>query len=152
MNQIQFLRTGPRENLNTFHAWCDLIICKWNTKQEVHCLMGLSQLISQDFTIFQISSSQVIIFNPNICSFNRAWRGIDFPNVDHIELVDFPRDPREYVRHVGRTARGARGTGTAFVFVVRQQISLARRIMERNKKGHPLHDVPSAYELESFIL
>ncbi|KAM0951285.1 putative RNA helicase [Dioscorea sansibarensis] len=83
-----------------------------------------------------------------ICT-DRASRGIDFTNVDHVVLFDFPRDPSEYVRRVGRTARGAMGRGKAFVFVVGKQVSLAKRIMERNRKGHPLHDVPSAYELES---
>lgn len=81
-----------------------------------------------------------------VCT-DRASRGIDFPNVDHVILFDFPRDPSEYVRRVGRTARGATGKGKAFIFVVGKQVSLARRIIERNRKGHPLHDVPSAYEL-----
>ncbi|KAJ4955094.1 hypothetical protein NE237_011877 [Protea cynaroides] len=81
-----------------------------------------------------------------ICT-DRASRGIDFSGVDHVVLFDFPRDPSEYVRRVGRTARGAGGKGKAFIFVVGKQVSLARRITERNKKGHPLHDVPSAYEL-----
>ncbi|PKA52680.1 DEAD-box ATP-dependent RNA helicase 50 [Apostasia shenzhenica] len=83
-----------------------------------------------------------------ICT-DRASRGIDFPNVDHVVLFDFPRDPSEYVRRVGRTARGARQRGKAFVFVVGKQVSLAKRIIERNKKGHPLHDVPNAYELQN---
>lgn len=84
------------------------------------------------------------IFPVSCC---RASRGIDFIRVNHVVLFDFPRDPSEYVRRVGRTARGARGSGKAFIFVVGKQVSLARRIMERNQKGHPLHDVPSAYEL-----
>ncbi|KAJ0976499.1 hypothetical protein J5N97_018464 [Dioscorea zingiberensis] len=83
-----------------------------------------------------------------ICT-DRASRGIDFTSVDHVVLFDFPRDPSEYVRRVGRTARGAEGKGKAFVFVVGRQVSLAKRIMERNRKGHPLHDVPCAYEYES---
>lgn len=73
----------------------------------------------------------------------RASRGIDIPGVDQVVLFDFPRDPSEYVRRVGRTARGAGGKGRAFIFVVGKQVSLARRIIERNRKGHPLHDVPS---------
>lgn len=81
-----------------------------------------------------------------VCT-DRASRGIDFPSVDHVVLFDFPRDPSEYVRRVGRTARGAGGEGRAFIFVVGKQVSLARRIIERNQKGHPLHEVPSAYEL-----
>ncbi|KAI5402251.1 DEAD-box ATP-dependent RNA helicase 50 [Lathyrus oleraceus] len=80
-----------------------------------------------------------------VCT-DRASRGIDFSGVDHVILFDYPRDPSEYVRRVGRTARGARGQGKAFIFVVGKQVSLARKITERNRKGHPLHDVPSAYE------
>ncbi|CAA7017121.1 unnamed protein product [Microthlaspi erraticum] len=80
-----------------------------------------------------------------VCT-DRASRGIDFFGVDHVVLFDFPRDPSEYVRRVGRTARGARGEGKAFVFVVGKQVALARRIIERNQKGHPVHDVPNAYE------
>ncbi|KAK7824628.1 dead-box atp-dependent rna helicase 50, partial [Quercus suber] len=76
-----------------------------------------------------------------ICT-DRASRGIDFAGVDHVVVFDFPRDPSEYVRRVGRTARGAGGKGKAFIFVVGKQISLARKIMERNQKGHPLHDLP----------
>ncbi|XP_038978955.1 DEAD-box ATP-dependent RNA helicase 50 isoform X2 [Phoenix dactylifera] len=86
-----------------------------------------------------------------ICT-DRASRGIDFANVDHVILFDFPRDPSEYVRRVGRTARGAGGKGKAYIFVVGKQVSLARRIMERNRKGHPLHHVPCAYELEKSAL
>ncbi|KAL3354111.1 hypothetical protein AABB24_018655 [Solanum stoloniferum] len=77
-----------------------------------------------------------------VCT-DRASRGIDFEGVDHVVLFDYPRDPSEYVRRVGRTARGAGGKGKAFIFVVGKQVSLARRVMERNSKGHPLHDVPS---------
>nr|XP_043619366.1 DEAD-box ATP-dependent RNA helicase 50 [Erigeron canadensis] len=77
-----------------------------------------------------------------VCT-DRASRGIDIPGVDQVVLFDFPRDPSEYVRRVGRTARGAGGKGRAFIFVVGKQVSLARRIVERNRKGHPLHDVPS---------
>ena len=76
---------------------------------------------------------------------HRASRGIDFAGVDHVILFDFPRDPSEYVRRVGRTARGARGVGKAFIFVVGKQVSLASKIMERSRKGHPLHDVPTPY-------
>ncbi|CAL9116439.1 unnamed protein product [Musa acuminata var. zebrina] len=43
-----------------------------------------------------------------------ASRGIDFAGVDHVLLFDFPRDPIEYVCHVGRTAQGAGGNGTAY--------------------------------------
>ncbi|KAH9319596.1 hypothetical protein KI387_021365, partial [Taxus chinensis] len=67
-------------------------------------------------------------------------RALTFINVDHVVLFDFPRDPSEYVRRVGRTARGAGGRGKAFVFVVGKQVSAQpQRIIDRNEKGQPLH-------------
>ncbi|CAK9138894.1 unnamed protein product [Ilex paraguariensis] len=95
----------------------------------------------EEFRSSQLKDSSLFL----VCT-DRVSRGIDFAGVDRVVLFDFPRDPSEYVRRVGRTARGAGGKGEAFIFVVGKQVSLARRIIERNKKGHPLHDVPSAYE------
>lgn len=92
----------------------------------------------EEFCHSQLKNSSLFL----VCT-DRASRGIDIPGVDQVVLFDFPRDPSEYVRRVGRTARGAGGKGKAFVFVVGKQVSLARRIIERNRKGHPLHDVPS---------
>ncbi|KAL3699137.1 hypothetical protein R1sor_017159 [Riccia sorocarpa] len=76
-----------------------------------------------------------------VCT-DRASRGIDSLDVEHVVLFDFPRDASEYVRRVGRTARGAGGTGKVYVLAVGKQVSAARRIMERNDKGYPIHDVP----------
>ncbi|KAK4786852.1 hypothetical protein SAY86_010685 [Trapa natans] len=98
----------------------------------------------KEFTTSQSRNGSMFL----VCT-DRASRGIDFAGVDHVILFDFPRDPSEYVRRVGRTARGAGGRGKAFVFAVGKQVSLARKTMERNQKGHPLHEVPAAYELLS---
>ncbi|GBG85165.1 hypothetical protein CBR_g39730 [Chara braunii] len=78
-----------------------------------------------------------------VCT-DRASRGLDSVDVEHVVLFDFPRDPSEYVRRVGRTARGAGGLGTVFVFVIGKQVSLARKIMSRNDRGQPIHEVPPA--------
>ncbi|KAL6976551.1 DEAD-box ATP-dependent RNA helicase 50 [Sarracenia purpurea var. burkii] len=93
----------------------------------------------EEFCTSQVEDNKSLFL---VCT-DRASRGIDFNGgVDHVVLFDFPRDPSEYVRRVGRTSRGAGGKGKAFIFAVGKQISLARRIIERNRKGHPLHDVP----------
>jgi superfamily II DNA/RNA helicase len=42
---------------------------------------------------------------------------------EHVVLFDFPRDPSEYVRRVGRTARGAGGQGTVSSLVLGRQVS-----------------------------
>ncbi|KAL3750457.1 hypothetical protein ACJRO7_011459 [Eucalyptus globulus] len=61
-----------------------------------------------------------------------SLRGLNFTGVDHVILFNFPRDP-----NMSATERGSGGKGKAFVSAVGKQVSLARRIMERNWKGHP---------------
>ncbi|GFR42534.1 hypothetical protein Agub_g3439 [Astrephomene gubernaculifera] len=74
---------------------------------------------------------------------DRTSRGIDAPYCEHVVLFDFPRDPSEYVRRVGRTARGAGGRGVVSSLVLGRQVPLAREIIERNQKGMPVHSVPA---------
>lgn len=64
-----------------------------------------------------------------VCT-DRAARGVDFGSspVDHVVVFDFPRDPAEYVRRVGRTARAGRD-GIATVFVYGWQLPIARSVM-----------------------
>lgn len=64
-----------------------------------------------------------------VCT-DRAARGVDFDAapVDHVVLFDFPKDPAEYVRRVGRTARAGR-KGTSTVFAYGWQLPIARGIM-----------------------
>ncbi|VDK66701.1 unnamed protein product [Onchocerca ochengi] len=46
-----------------------------------------------------------------------AARGLDIPQVDWIVQYDPPDEPREYIHRVGRTARGATGTGNALLIL-----------------------------------
>jgi superfamily II DNA/RNA helicase len=70
-----------------------------------------------------------------VCT-DRAARGIDFDTspVDHVVLFDFPRDPAEYVRRVGRTARAGRA-GASTVLAYGWQLPIARQIMGLSGAG-----------------
>ena len=68
--------------------------------------------------------------------------GIDSMYCEHVVMFDFPRDPSEYVRRAGRTARGAGGRGTVSVLVLGRQVPLAKEIMAGNEKGQPIHKLP----------
>jgi len=74
---------------------------------------------------------------------DRASRGVDSSFVDHVILFDFPREPSEYVRRVGRTARGAGGQGIVTVLVLGRQVKLAQHVSGRNQKGLPVHAIPA---------
>ncbi|KAI8113511.1 hypothetical protein M9435_003512 [Picochlorum sp. BPE23] len=77
-----------------------------------------------------------------VCT-DRASRGVDSAYVEHVILFDFPREPSEYVRRVGRTARGAGGEGVVTVLVLGRQVKLAQHVSSRNQKGLPVHAIPS---------
>ncbi|GKY96037.1 hypothetical protein MPSEU_000564100 [Mayamaea pseudoterrestris] len=64
-----------------------------------------------------------------VCT-DRAARGVDFhaAPVDHVIIFDFPADPADYVRRVGRTARAGR-SGTCTVFAYGWQLPIARSVM-----------------------
>ncbi|CAJ1950762.1 unnamed protein product [Cylindrotheca closterium] len=64
-----------------------------------------------------------------VCT-DRAARGVDFDAspVDHVVIFDFPKDPAEYVRRVGRTARAGRA-GASTVFAFGWQLPIARKMM-----------------------
>ncbi|KAL6655008.1 hypothetical protein ACP70R_005834 [Stipagrostis hirtigluma subsp. patula] len=55
---------------------------------------------------------------------NVAARGLDIPNVDFIVQYDPPDDPKEYIHRVGRTARGDKGKGSAFLFLLPQELNM----------------------------
>ena len=63
-------------------------------------------------------------------STDRAARGVDFDEapVNHCVVFDFPKDPAEYIRRVGRTARAGR-IGTSTVFAYGWQLPIARNVM-----------------------
>ncbi|RYR61152.1 hypothetical protein Ahy_A04g018277 [Arachis hypogaea] len=86
---------------------------------------------------------QVLPFHAAMTQESRLASMKEFARSPSKQVSQFMGSKR-IVRRVGRTARGAKGVGKAFIFVVGKQVSLARKIMERNRKGHPLHDVPSA--------
>ncbi|CAM9163271.1 unnamed protein product [Phaeothamnion confervicola] len=73
-----------------------------------------------------------------VCT-DRSSRGMDFDRaeVDHVVLYDFPRDPIEYMRRVGRTARAGR-KGVVTVLAWGRQVPLVRDIMAGNKRGRRL--------------
>jgi ATP-dependent RNA helicase DDX18/HAS1 len=86
----------------------------------------------------QQQQQQVVL----VCT-DRTSRGIDSMFCEHVVLFDFPRDPSEYVRRVGRTARGAGGKGVVSILVLGKQVPLAQEIIARGEKGVPVHRVPA---------
>ena len=101
-------------------------------------LQSSSEKQRGEFSVKEVDSTPQLL----ICT-DRASRGLDGKKIKHVILFDFPRDPSEYVRRVGRTARGALGTGTVTALVIGRQLKLAREIMRRNARGDPVEGTPT---------
>eukprot|EP00918_Siedleckia_nematoides_P076451 GHVU01167081.1.p1 GENE.GHVU01167081.1~~GHVU01167081.1.p1 ORF type:complete len:504 (+),score=102.37 GHVU01167081.1:204-1514(+) len=85
-----------------------------------------------------------------------AARGLDIPNVDWIVQYDPPDDPKEYIHRVGRTARGAGGTGRALLFLLPEEIGFLRYLKEAkvplNEYTFPSNKIANVQtQLESLV-
>ncbi|KAJ8610809.1 hypothetical protein CTAYLR_006434 [Chrysophaeum taylorii] len=80
-----------------------------------------------------------------VCT-DRASRGVDFGAVpvDHVVLFDWPRDPNEFLRRVGRTARAGR-SGYATVFASGTNLAVARKVVAACQRGKPILDDPDTF-------
>ncbi|CAE7942501.1 unnamed protein product [Symbiodinium sp. KB8] len=71
-----------------------------------------------------------------VCT-NLASRGLDFSNVHHVVMYDFPLNMADYLHRVGRTARGGRA-GRVTTITPRRYWPFVSKIQEATKQGKPI--------------
>lgn len=80
-----------------------------------------------------------------LCCTDVAARGLDIPKVDWIIQFDPPDDPKEYIHRVGRTARGATGSGRALLFLTPEETGFLHYLkmakVSLNEYEFPTHKV-----------
>merc|ERR1740129_1490345 len=71
-----------------------------------------------------------------VCT-NLASRGLDFNNVHHVIMYEFPLNLADYLHRVGRTARGGRA-GRVTCITPRRYWPFVTKIQEAAKAGRPI--------------
>lgn len=71
-----------------------------------------------------------------VCT-NLASRGLDFGNVHHVIMFDFPHNLADYLHRVGRTARGGKA-GRVTTITPRRYWPFVSKIQEASKSGQPI--------------
>lgn len=71
-----------------------------------------------------------------VCT-NLASRGLDFSDVHHVIMYDFPLNLADYLHRVGRTARGGRA-GRVTTITPRRYWPFVSKIQEAAKTGQPI--------------
>lgn len=72
-------------------------------------------------------TNNLLKFKSNLCKYliatDVASRGLDIPSVEFVLNFDVPRNPKDYVHRVGRTARAGRG-GSSMTIVTQYDVKL----------------------------
>ncbi|KHN76999.1 putative ATP-dependent RNA helicase pitchoune [Toxocara canis] len=92
----------------------------------VQCIHGKQKQQKRTCTFFSFCQAKSgILFCTDV-----AARGLDIPQVDWIVQYDPPDEPREYIHRVGRTARGAEGTGHALLLLRPEELGFLRYLKQ----------------------
>ena len=101
---------------------------------------GRQKQVKRTTTFFQFQKSKSATL---LCT-DVAARGLDIPEVDWIIQFDPPDDPREYIHRVGRTARGASGSGRALMFLTPQETGFLRYLQAKAKVTLNEYEFPTS--------
>jgi ATP-dependent RNA helicase DDX18/HAS1 len=101
---------------------------------------GRQKQVKRTTTFFQFQKAKQATL---LCT-DVAARGLDIPEVDWIIQYDPPDDPKEYIHRVGRTARGATGSGRALMFLTPQETGFLRYLQAAAKVTLNEYEFPTA--------
>lgn len=121
-----FLKKNKNKKIMVFFSSCNSV--KFHAElmnyidvpvMDIH---GRQKQVKRTTTFFQFCKSDK---GTLLCT-DVAARGLDIPKVDWIIQYDPPDEPKEYIHRVGRTARGATGSGRALLFLTPEEAGFLR--------------------------
>ena len=121
-----FLKKNKNKKIMVFFSSCNSV--KFHAEllnyidvpvMDIH---GRQKQVKRTTTFFQFCKNESgTLLCTDVCA-----RGLDIPKVDWIIQFDPPDEPKEYIHRVGRTARGATGSGRALLFLTPQEAGFLR--------------------------
>jgi ATP-dependent RNA helicase DDX18/HAS1 len=123
---FSFLKRNKNKKIMVFFSSCNSV--KFHAEllnyidvpvMDIH---GRQKQVKRTTTFFQFCKADT---GTLLCT-DVAARGLDIPKVDWIIQFDPPDDPKEYIHRVGRTARGATGSGRALLFLIPEETGFLR--------------------------
>jgi ATP-dependent RNA helicase DDX18/HAS1 len=121
-----FLKKNRNKKIIVFFSSCNSV--KFHSELlnyvDIPCMDIHGKLKQQKrtTTFFEFCNAQ----KGTLCATDVAARGLDIPAVDWIIQYDPPDDPKEYIHRVGRTARGANGSGRALLFLLPTELGFLK--------------------------
>ena len=121
-----FLKRNLKKKIIVFFSSCNSV--KFHAELlnyiDIPCLdiHGKMKQQKRTTTFFEYCNAKSGI----LCATDVAARGLDIPKVDWIIQYDPPDDPKEYIHRVGRTARGASGSGRALLFLLPSELGFLK--------------------------
>jgi ATP-dependent RNA helicase DDX18/HAS1 len=140
-----FLKKNRKKKVMVFFSSCNSV--KFHAELlnyidvPVLDIHGRQKQVKRTSTFFQFCKSESgTLLCTDVCA-----RGLDIPKVDWIIQFDPPDDPKEYIHRVGRTARGATGSGRALLFLTPEETGFLRYLkaakVSLNEYEFPTHKV-----------
>jgi ATP-dependent RNA helicase DDX18/HAS1 len=139
-----FLKKNKNKKIMVFFSSCNSV--KFHAELlnyidiSVMDIHGRQKQVKRTTTFFQFQKAKVATL---LCT-DVAARGLDIPEVDWIIQFDPPDDPKEYIHRVGRTARGASGSGRALMFLTPQETGFLRYLQSSAKVTLNEYEFPTS--------
>lgn len=139
-----FLKKNKNKKIMVFFSSCNSV--KFHAELlnyidiAVLDIHGRQKQVKRTTTFFQFQKAKTATL---LCT-DVAARGLDIPEVDWIIQFDPPDDPKEYIHRVGRTARGATGSGRALMFLTPEESGFLRFLQSKAKVTLNEYEFPSS--------
>lgn len=139
-----FLKKNKNKKIMVFFSSCNSV--KYHAEllnyidipvMDIH---GRQKQVKRTTTFFQFQKAK----HATLLCTDVAARGLDIPEVDWIIQFDPPDDPKEYIHRVGRTARGASGSGRALMFLTPEETGFLRYLQSKAKVTLNEYEFPSS--------